>query len=143
MGKVSGAQDAVKEQYVEETKNTWEEIFDKPYEKAGCAVNLLDINVKPPFHWDVSDNDVNLKYKSMVPRFLLEVSSLVDFAYFTLIVMLRNTYIHMFDSLYYLTIPAVWLHIVVLLCSIMLNHLFAYIFLNLVSDFLTSEKLLT
>lgn len=74
MGKASGAWDAVKEQYVEETKNTWEEIFDKPYEKAGGAVNLLDINVKPLFHWDVSDSDVNLKYKSMVPRFLLEFS---------------------------------------------------------------------
>lgn len=77
MEKVSGAWDAVKEQYVEETKNIWEEIFDKPYEKAGGAVNLLDIDVKPPFYWVVSDNDVNLKYKSMVPRFLLEVSSLV------------------------------------------------------------------
>lgn len=73
MGKVSGAWDAAKEEDIEETKNMWEEIFDKPYEKAGGAAIGRSVNEKPPFYWDISDTDVNIRYKSMAPRFLLEV----------------------------------------------------------------------
>ncbi|KAI5658668.1 hypothetical protein M9H77_27461 [Catharanthus roseus] len=72
MGKVSGAWDAAKEEDIEETKNMWEEIFDKPYEKAGGAAIGRSVNEKPPFYWDISDTDVNIRYKSMAPRFLLE-----------------------------------------------------------------------
>lgn len=61
---------------IEETKNLWEEIFDQPYEKAGGSAIGRALAVKPPFYWEVTDTDVNTKYRSLVPRFLLEVSSL-------------------------------------------------------------------
>jgi hypothetical protein len=77
MGKVMTVWESVKEKEVKETKILWEREFDQPYEKAGGEV-VLDSDkvklVKPPFYWDVSDTDVNTKYKSMLPRFLLEVS---------------------------------------------------------------------
>lgn len=69
---------------VEETKNLWEATFDQPYEKAGAeiAFNVAGISpIKPPLHWQVSDTDINTKYKSLLPRFLLEVSSLSLFAF--------------------------------------------------------------
>ncbi|XVF31413.1 hypothetical protein REPUB_Repub16aG0143800 [Reevesia pubescens] len=76
MGKVMGIWETVKEKEVEETKKLWERTFDQPYEKAGCGVSVeLDkVNLaKPSIYWEVLDVDVNTKYKSMVPRFLLEV----------------------------------------------------------------------
>ncbi|KAJ0079811.1 hypothetical protein Patl1_22336 [Pistacia atlantica] len=77
--KVVGVWDTVKPKEVEETKKLWERNFDQPYEKAGGGLALeLDgtASVKPPVYWDVSDTDVNSKYKSLVPRFLLEASPL-------------------------------------------------------------------
>ncbi|KAL3538209.1 hypothetical protein ACH5RR_001575 [Cinchona calisaya] len=70
--RVYGAWVAVKEEVIEQTKFAWEEIFDQPYEKAGGSAIGKVIDVKPPFYWDVTDTDVNTKYKSLVPRFLLE-----------------------------------------------------------------------
>ncbi|XP_022745899.1 uncharacterized protein LOC111296107 isoform X3 [Durio zibethinus] len=68
VGKVVGLWETVKEKEVEETKKLWERTFDQPYEKAGgIAV------AKPRIYWEVSDVDVNTKYKSMIPRFLLGV----------------------------------------------------------------------
>ncbi|XP_031252461.1 uncharacterized protein LOC116110372 isoform X2 [Pistacia vera] len=74
--KVVGVWDTVKPKEVEETKKLWERTFDQPYEKAGGGLALeLDgtASVKPPVYWNVSETDVNSKYKSLVPRFLLEV----------------------------------------------------------------------
>uniref|UniRef100_A0A2C9VBW7 GRPD C-terminal domain-containing protein n=1 Tax=Manihot esculenta TaxID=3983 RepID=A0A2C9VBW7_MANES len=51
LGKIGGIWETVKEKEVEETKKVGEYAFDQPYEKA----------------------DVNTKYKSLLPRFLLEV----------------------------------------------------------------------
>lgn len=77
MGKVVTVWESVKEKEMKETKILWERAFDQPYEKAGGEV-MLDLDrvnlVKPPVYWEVSDTDVNTKYKSMLPRFLLEVS---------------------------------------------------------------------
>ncbi|XVF06006.1 hypothetical protein REPUB_Repub06bG0010900 [Reevesia pubescens] len=76
MGKIVGLWETVKEKEVEETKKLWERTFDQPYEKAGggITVELDKVNLaKPPIYWEVSDVDVNSKYKSMIPRFLLEV----------------------------------------------------------------------
>ncbi|XVF57540.1 hypothetical protein PTKIN_Ptkin06aG0213800 [Pterospermum kingtungense] len=76
MGKIVGLWETVKQKEVEETKKLWERTFDQPYEKAGggMAVEFDKINLaKPPIYWEVSDVDVNTKYKSMIPRFLLEV----------------------------------------------------------------------
>lgn len=74
MGKVVGAWEAVKKEDVEETKKLWEQTFDEPYEKAGCEAIGRVRKVKSPIYCEVTDIDVNTKYKSMLPRFLLEVS---------------------------------------------------------------------
>ncbi|KAL0006106.1 hypothetical protein SO802_013667 [Lithocarpus litseifolius] len=80
MGKVVTVWESVKEKEMKETKLLWERAFDQPYEKAGGEV-VLDLDrvnlVKPPVYWEVSDTDVNTKYKSMLPRFLLEVCVVV------------------------------------------------------------------
>ncbi|KAA8536796.1 hypothetical protein F0562_029274 [Nyssa sinensis] len=73
MGKVVGLAEAVKEEQVEETKKLWERTFDQPYEKAGGAAIGRLVWVKPPVYWEVTNADVNVKYRSMAPRFLLEV----------------------------------------------------------------------
>ncbi|XP_062084867.1 uncharacterized protein LOC133791003 isoform X2 [Humulus lupulus] len=77
MGKVVSVWETVKNKEVEETKNLWETTFDQPYEKAGGEIDFnldgVDIPVQPPVYWEVSETDVNIKYKSMLPRFLLEV----------------------------------------------------------------------
>ncbi|XVF41835.1 hypothetical protein PTKIN_Ptkin01aG0312600 [Pterospermum kingtungense] len=76
MGKIVGIWETLKEKEVEETKKLWEITFDQPYEKAGGGIAMeFDkvIMAKPPIYWEVSDVDVNTKYKSMIPRFLLEV----------------------------------------------------------------------
>ncbi|KAF3454554.1 hypothetical protein FNV43_RR05002 [Rhamnella rubrinervis] len=66
----------IKGKEVEETKNLWETTFDQSYEKAGGGI-VLESEIrsisKPPIYWNVSDTDFNTKYKSMLPRFLLEV----------------------------------------------------------------------
>ncbi|TYH46295.1 hypothetical protein ES332_D11G326500v1 [Gossypium tomentosum] len=77
MGKlVVGLWETVEEKQVEETKKLWETTFDEPYEKAGggIAVGMEKVVLpNPPIYWEFSDVDVNTtKYKSMIPRFLLE-----------------------------------------------------------------------
>ncbi|KNA14983.1 hypothetical protein SOVF_102110, partial [Spinacia oleracea] len=67
---------SVKEEDIQETKKLWEATFDQPYEKAGgrLAADLRGgIAVQTSVYWVVSDSDVNIKYKSLHPRFLLEV----------------------------------------------------------------------
>ncbi|CAN4108843.1 unnamed protein product [Withania somnifera] len=71
--KVVGAWEAVKGEDIEDTKKLWERIFDHPYEKAGGLAIGKAVNVKPPIYWEITDTDVNTKYASMFPRFLLEV----------------------------------------------------------------------
>lgn len=77
MEKVVGAWEAVKKDDVEETKKLWERTFDEPYDKAGCEAIGRVRKVKPPIYCEVTDIDVNTKYKSMLPRFLLEVFVIV------------------------------------------------------------------
>lgn len=76
MKKILKVGDALKEEDVKETKILWERTFDQPYEKAGAAAIARPIS-EPPFYWDITDTDANTKYKSLVPRFLFEVSSLL------------------------------------------------------------------
>ncbi|KAL9233333.1 hypothetical protein vseg_008351 [Gypsophila vaccaria] len=72
--KVVGPWDhSVKEDDIRETTRLWEATFDQPYEKAGGRV-AVGFAVKTPVYWVVSDSDANTKYKSLHPRFLLEVS---------------------------------------------------------------------
>ncbi|XP_057550738.1 glycine-rich domain-containing protein 1 isoform X1 [Amaranthus tricolor] len=75
--KVVGPWDhSVQEEDIEQMKVLWEDTFDQPYEKAGgkLAVEFRGgFAVQTPFYWVLSDSDVNIKYKSLHPRFLLEV----------------------------------------------------------------------
>ncbi|CAA3007045.1 glycine-rich domain-containing 2 [Olea europaea subsp. europaea] len=71
--KIVGPWEAVEEENIEETKVLWERTFDQPYEKAGGAAIGSTVNIETPFYWDISDIDVNTRYKSMVPRFLFEL----------------------------------------------------------------------
>ncbi|PNX96029.1 hypothetical protein L195_g019229 [Trifolium pratense] len=73
--KVATISEPVKEKDFEETKKLWDRAFNQPYEKAGGEVSLAlegVISIKAPISWDESDTDVNTKYKSLLPRFLLE-----------------------------------------------------------------------
>ncbi|KAL2925299.1 Glycine-rich domain-containing protein 1 [Bienertia sinuspersici] len=74
--KVVGPWDhSVKEEDIQKMKELWEATFDQPYEKAGgmLAVDLQStVAVETPAYWVVSDVDVNVKYNSLHPRFLLE-----------------------------------------------------------------------
>lgn len=77
MVKVAEDWDTVKEGEVEESKRIWERTFGQPYEKAGGGIATKREGVasmKPPVYWETFDTDVNTKYKSLAPRFLLEVS---------------------------------------------------------------------
>ena len=73
MGKIAAVWEEVNEEEVEETKKLWVKTFDQPYELAGGEANGGAAKVKPLVHWEVADDDVNVRYKSMLPRFLLEV----------------------------------------------------------------------
>ena len=75
--KVATLSETVKEKDFEETKKLWDGAFSQPYEKAGGEVVLAlegVMSVKSPVYWEESDTDVNTKYRSMLPRFLLEVN---------------------------------------------------------------------
>ncbi|KAM0025600.1 putative Glycine-rich domain-containing protein [Helianthus debilis subsp. tardiflorus] len=74
MLKIVESGESVKEEDLEVMKKLWERMFDQPYEKAGCAA--ID-NAIPSIHWEVTDTDVNVKYRPLLPRFLLEVNMLV------------------------------------------------------------------
>ncbi|KAL2469130.1 hypothetical protein Fot_50706 [Forsythia ovata] len=71
--KIVGPWEAVEEEDIEETKMLWERTFDQPYDKAGGASIRSTVSIETPFYWEVSDIDVNTRYKSMVPRFLFEL----------------------------------------------------------------------
>ncbi|CAI8603497.1 unnamed protein product [Vicia faba] len=75
MHKVANLSETVKEEEFEETKKLWDRAFNQPYEKAGGDVPLTlegAIAIKSPISWEESDTDVNTKYRSLLPRFLLE-----------------------------------------------------------------------
>ncbi|XP_020235528.1 uncharacterized protein LOC109815270 isoform X1 [Cajanus cajan] len=76
--KVVTLSETVKEEEFEETKKLWDRAFNQPYEKAGGEVPFTFqgegvIPIKSPVYWEESATDVNTKYRSMLPRFLLEV----------------------------------------------------------------------
>ncbi|CAM8965846.1 unnamed protein product [Rhodiola kirilowii] len=62
----------------------WDKAYNQPYEKAGGEIVVESENpnsAKLPVYWDVSDVDVSSKYRSLSPRFLLEVIVLVRLAH--------------------------------------------------------------
>ena len=81
--KVATLSETVKEKESEETKKLWDRAFNQPYEKAGGEVPfMLDVvtSIKSPVYWEESGTDVNTKYRSMLPRFLLEVNFIFSFS---------------------------------------------------------------
>lgn len=72
LGKVVAVWEEAKEEEVEETKNLWERVFEQSYIKAGGTTIQGAFKIKSPVYWEVTDDDVNTRYKSMLPRFLLE-----------------------------------------------------------------------
>ncbi|KAI5398594.1 uncharacterized protein LOC127096840 isoform X2 [Lathyrus oleraceus] len=75
MQKVATLSETVKDKEFEETKKLWDRAFNQPYEKAGGEVPLTlegAIAIKSPVSWEESDTDVNTKYRSLLPRLLLE-----------------------------------------------------------------------
>lgn len=78
MGKVIESGESVKEEDLEKMNKLWERVFDQAYDKAGCPLIGGPDVVKPLIHWEVTDTDVNVKYRPLLPRFLLEVSWIVS-----------------------------------------------------------------
>ncbi|XP_071715917.1 glycine-rich domain-containing protein 1 [Rutidosis leptorrhynchoides] len=77
MDKIIESGHFVKDEDLDKMKKLWERVFDQPYEKAGCPI-LSDIEtLKSPFNWEATDTDVNVKYRTLLPRFFLEVKVLV------------------------------------------------------------------
>ncbi|KAJ0254474.1 Enolase [Hirschfeldia incana] len=78
MRKVVRNGEAVEKSEVETTKKLWNRYFNQPYEKAGGELTVVIANESPlrnntMFYWPVSDIDVNTAYKSIRPRFVLEL----------------------------------------------------------------------
>jgi len=81
--KVVTLSETPKEKEFEETKKLWDRAFNQPYEKAGGEVPFTlegVTSIESPVYWEESGTDVNTKYKSMLPRFLLEVNFLLSFS---------------------------------------------------------------
>ncbi|KAK1319749.1 hypothetical protein QJS10_CPB04g00878 [Acorus calamus] len=73
-GKVVGFGETAEEGGLESTREMWERAFDKPYERAGSVILVGPGPAElPVFCWEASEVDVNRRYKTMEPRFLLEV----------------------------------------------------------------------
>ncbi|CAM8969112.1 unnamed protein product [Rhodiola kirilowii] len=84
LGKMVGIWMLPKPAEVKETKMLWDKAYNQPYEKAGGEIVVESENpnsAKLPVYWDVSDVDVSSKYRSLSPRFLLEVIVLVRLAH--------------------------------------------------------------
>ncbi|KFK35517.1 hypothetical protein AALP_AA4G001400 [Arabis alpina] len=77
MTKVVRIGEAVEKTQVETTKKLWNRYFNQPYEKAGGELTVIAnesrLSDNTVFYWPVSDIDVNTTYKSIRPRFVLEL----------------------------------------------------------------------
>ncbi|KAG2317031.1 hypothetical protein Bca4012_067928 [Brassica carinata] len=78
MRKVVRNGEAVEKSEVETTKKLWDRYFNQPYEKAGGELMTVTDNESrlrnsTMFYWPVSDIDINTAYKSIRPRFVLQL----------------------------------------------------------------------
>lgn len=75
--KVVQVGEKVEKTEVETTKELWDRYFNQPYEKAGGELSIIanesGLSNNTMFYWPVSDMDVNTAYKSIRPRFVLEL----------------------------------------------------------------------
>ncbi|GLJ10870.1 hypothetical protein SUGI_0136940 [Cryptomeria japonica] len=80
---------AVSEEDLHETARLWEDTFGKPYETAGATFDSIQskplsipkalegFNTPKPIYWEYQDIDVNGKYKTLEPRYVMEVCILI------------------------------------------------------------------
>ncbi|CAO2162419.1 unnamed protein product [Urochloa humidicola] len=71
-----GYGEVVSDEAVERTRELWEEAYDEPYDMAGSEVDAAAVNAaREAFYWApaASEEDANRLYKSLQPRFLMEV----------------------------------------------------------------------
>ncbi|KAL4202344.1 hypothetical protein AMTRI_Chr02g263280 [Amborella trichopoda] len=71
LGKVVGQWGSGTSEDVRTTAKLWESTFDRPYQKAGASFDR--VLLKPTIFSEVSAVDINKKWKSLGPRFLIEV----------------------------------------------------------------------
>ncbi|KAG9459421.1 hypothetical protein H6P81_003929 [Aristolochia fimbriata] len=69
---LAGVWEAAKAEDVRVTKKLWEATFDQPYERAGATFDD-NLSKRAPILGGVFEADINRKYKTLEPRFLLEV----------------------------------------------------------------------
>ncbi|TVU20966.1 hypothetical protein EJB05_30573 [Eragrostis curvula] len=66
----------VGEEVLERTRALWEEAYDEPYDMAGSEIDAAAVSaVREAFYWEpaASEEDANRLYKSLQPRFVMEV----------------------------------------------------------------------
>jgi hypothetical protein len=66
----------VSDEEVERTKALWEDAYDEPYDMAGSEIDAGAVSTaREAFYWApaASEEDANRLYKSLQPRFLMEV----------------------------------------------------------------------
>lgn len=68
--------EVVSDEAIERTRALWEEAYDEPYDMAGSEVDVAAVRAaREAFYWvpAASNYDANRFYKSLQPRFLMEV----------------------------------------------------------------------
>ncbi|KAL6874649.1 hypothetical protein ACP4OV_013314 [Aristida adscensionis] len=68
--------EVVSDDVLERTRALWEETYDEPYDMAGSEVDETAVSAaREAFYWEpaASEEDANRLYKSLQPRFLMEV----------------------------------------------------------------------
>lgn len=68
--------EVVSNEAVRTTKELWEDAYDEPYDMAGSEVDVGAVSTaREAFYWvpAASEEDANRLYKSLQPRFLIEV----------------------------------------------------------------------
>ncbi|KAK8452744.1 hypothetical protein SEVIR_5G161200v4 [Setaria viridis] len=71
-----GYGEVVTDEVLKRTRALWEEAYDVPYDMAGSEVEMAAVRAaREAFYWApaASDEDANRLYKSLQPRFLMEV----------------------------------------------------------------------
>lgn len=71
-----GYGEVVSDEVVGRTRVLWEDTYDEPYDMAGSEVDVGAVSAaREAFYWvpAASEEDVNRLYRSLQPRFLMEV----------------------------------------------------------------------
>ena len=71
-----GYGEVVSDEVVGRTRGLWEDAYDEPYDMAGSEVDAGAVSAaREAFYWvpAASEADANRLYKSLQPRFIMEV----------------------------------------------------------------------